>query len=72
MIIQSFKLYVQGSQSSPASLVLWSTTEATMLDGLVEFPLTMIAGQLYVRRKSSSNRGVILWRNKSGKEMVEE
>ena len=72
MIIQSFKLYVQGSQSSPASLVLWSTTEATMLDGLVEFPLTMIAGQLYVRRKSSSNRGVILWRNKTSKEMAEE
>ena len=43
-----------------------------MLDGLVEFPLTMIAGQLYVRRKSSSNRGVILWRNESSKEMVEE
>ena len=72
MIIQSFKLYVQGCQSSTTSLVLWSTNEATMLDGLVEFPLTMIAGQLYVRRKSSSNRGVILWRNKSGKEMVEE
>ena len=72
MIIQSFKLYVQGSQSSPASFVLWSTNEVTMLDGLVEFPLTMIAGQLYVRRKSSSNRGVILWRNKPSKEMVEE
>ena len=70
MIIQLFKLYMQGSQSLPASLMLWSTTEATMLDGLVEFLLTMIAGQLYVRRKSSSK--VILWRNKSGKEMVEE
>ena len=43
-----------------------------MLDGLVKFPLTMIVGQLYVRKKSSSNRGVILWRNKSRKEMVEE
>ena len=72
MIIQSFKLYVQGTQSSHASLVLWSTNEATMLDGLVEFPLTMIAGQLYVRRKSNSNRGVMLWRNKFSREMVEE
>ena len=60
------------SQSSNASLVLWSTNEATMLDGLVEFPLTMIVGQLYIRRKSSSNKGVILWRNKTSKEMVEE
>ena len=58
MIIQSFKLYVEGSQSSLASLVLWSTTEATMLDGLVECPLTMIAGKLYTRRKRISNRGV--------------
>ena len=72
MTIQSFKLYVQGSQSSLASLVLWSTTEATMLDGLVECPLTMIAGKLYTRRKRSSNRGVILWRNRTSKEMAEE
>ena len=43
-----------------------------MLDGLVEFPLTMIARQVYIRRKSSSNRGMILWRNKTSKEMVEE
>ena len=54
------------------ALVLWSTTEATMLDGLVECPLTMIAGKLYTRRKRSSNRGVILWRNRTSKEMAEE